>query len=100
MMELLWELQRAQIVSGNPEIMEQKLAVLAKTKELYHEVVTRGDCVSLKHLAVNGKDIIGIGATPGKQLGDILEQLLQQVLDKPELNEREILLSLAKQHIV
>ena len=100
MMELLWELQRAQIVSGNPKIMEQKSAVLAKTKELYHEVVTRGDCVSLKQLAVNGKDIIGIGATPGKQLGDILEQLLQQVLDKPELNEREILLSLAKQLII
>lgn len=100
MMELLWELQRAQIVSGNPETMEQKSEVLAKTRELYREVVTRGDCVSLKQLAVNGKDIIGIGATPGRQLGDILDQLLQQVLDKPELNEREILLSLAKQHIV
>lgn len=100
MMELLWELQRAQIVSGNPEIMEHKSAVLAKTRELYREVVARGDCVSLKQLAVNGKDIIGIGATPGRQLGDILDQLLQQVLDKPELNEREILLSLAKQHIV
>ena len=100
MMELLWELQRAQIVSGNPEIMEHKSAVLAKTRVLYREVVARGDCVSLKQLAVNGKDIIGIGATPGRQLGDILDQLLQQVLDKPELNEREILLSLAKQHIV
>lgn len=100
MMELLWELQRAQIVSGNPEIMEHKSAVLAKTREIYREVVARGDCVSLKQLAVNGKDIIGIGATPGRQLGDILDQLLQQVLDKPELNEREILLSLAKQHIV
>ncbi len=100
MMELLWELQRAQIVSGNPAVKEQKLAVLAETRELHREVAERGDCVSLKQLAVNGKDIIGIGATPGKQLGEILEQLLQQVLDKPELNEREILLSLAKQRIV
>jgi len=100
MMELLWELQRAQIVSGNPAAAERKLEVLAETRELHRKVVTRGDCVSLKQLAVNGKDIIGIGATPGKQLGDILEQLLQKVLDKPELNERESLLSLAKQHIV
>ena len=100
MMELLWELQRAQIVSGNPESVEQRLAVLAETRALQQEVVTRGDCVSLKQLAVNGKDIIGQGATPGKQLGEILEQLLQKVLDAPELNEKEILLSLAKQHIV
>ena len=100
MMELLWELQRAQIVSGNPESVEQRLTVLAETRALHQEVVTRGDCVSLKQLAVNGKDIIGQGTTPGKQLGEILEQLLQKVLDAPELNEKEILLSLAKQHIV
>ena len=100
MMELLWELQRAQIVSGNPESVEQRLAVLTETRALHQEVVTRGDCVSLKQLAVNGKDIIEQGATPGKQLGEILEQLLQKVLDAPELNEKEILLSLAKQHIV
>ena len=100
MMERLWELQRAQIMSGKPESIEQRLAVLAETRALHQEVVNRGDCVSLKQLAVNGKDIIGQGATPGKQLGEILEQLLQKVLDAPELNEKEILLSLAKQHIV
>ena len=100
MMALLWELQRAQILSGNPEIMEQRLAILEETKFLHREVTERGDCVSLKQLEVNGKDIIGIGATPGRQLGEILEQLLQQVLDAPELNEKEMLLSLAKQHIV
>ena len=100
MMELLWELHRAEIVSGNPETMEQRLNILAEIKKIYKEVMTRNDCVSLKQLAVNGKDIIGLGAMPGKQLGEILEQLLQKVLDAPELNEKEILLSLAKQYIV
>ena len=100
MMELLFELQRAKIVAGNPEMIESKLAVLAEIKALHKEVVTKGDCVSLKQLAVNGKDIIGIGAAPGKHLGEILEQLLQQVLDNPDLNQKEILLSLAKEHII
>lgn len=100
MMELLWELQRAQIVSGNQESVEQRLAVLAETRALHQEVVTRGDCVSLKQLAVNGKDIIALGAKPGRQLGEILEQLLQKVLDVPELNEKDCLLSLAKQYIL
>lgn len=100
MMELLWELQRAQLVSVNQETMEQRLVILDEIKSLHREVEASGDCVSLKQLAVNGKDIIGLGATPGRQLGEILEQLLQKVLDAPELNEKEILLSLAKQHIV
>ena len=99
MMELLFELQRAKIVSGNPENTEAKMGVLEEIKALYNEVVTNGDCVSLKQLAVNGKDIIGIGAAPGKHLGEILEQLLQKVLDNPALNQKAILLSLAKEHI-
>ena len=100
MMELLWELQRAQIVSGNPEAIQQELAHLGETKALHNEVAARNDCVSLKQLAVNGKDIIALGAKPGRQLGEILEQLLQKVLDAPELNEKDCLLSLAKQYIV
>jgi tRNA nucleotidyltransferase (CCA-adding enzyme) len=80
--------------------MEQRLVILNEIKSLHREVVANGDCVSLKQLAVNGKDLIELGATPGKQLGEILEQLLQKVLDAPELNRKEILLSLAKQHIV
>ena len=99
MMELLFELQRAKIVAGNPDMVEIKLSVLEKIKELHKEVVANSDCVSLKQLAVNGKDIIELGAVPGKQLGELLEQLLQKVLNNPELNQKEILLSLAKEHI-
>ena len=99
MMELLFELQRAQIAAGNPDTAEAKLSVLAEIKKLHKEVVANGDCVSLKQLAVNGKDIIELGVMPGKQLGEMLEQLLQKVLDNPTLNQKEILLSLAKEYI-
>ena len=97
MMELLFELQRAQIVVGNPDTAEARLGVLAEIKALHKEIVTKGDCVSLKQLAVNGKDIIELGVTPGKHLGEILEQLLQEVLDNPSLNQKESLLSLVKE---
>ena len=99
LMEYLWELQRADIMSRNPDFQEHKLQALDETKELYLEVLRRNDCVSLKQLAVNGKDLIEFGATPGKQLGEILEMLLQTVLDAPELNRRESLLQVAKQYM-
>ena len=71
--------------------------ILEEIKMLHKEIITRGDCVSLKQLAVNGKDIIELGVTPGKHLGEILEQLLQKVLDNPSLNQKESLLSLVKE---
>jgi len=99
LMEYLWELQRADILAQHPATLEHKMSALAETKKLHREVVSRKDCVLLKQLAVNGKDLIELGATPGKQLGEILDQLLQEVLDAPQLNQRDELLQRAKQHI-
>ena len=36
-----------------------------------------------------------MGMKPGKELGNVLEQLFQQVLDQPELNQKEKLIELA-----
>jgi len=94
LMELLWELQLADSLAGNPEKLKEKCNTLAETKRLYQEVMERGDCVSLKQLAVNGKDLIAMGITPGKQIGEHLERFLQEVLEHPEKNTKEYLLSL------
>lgn len=56
----------------------------------------KGDCLDLKHLAVTGQDLIDAGIRPGRQLGEILGRLLDQVLEEPGRNTREILLSEAK----
>ena len=50
---------------------------------------------SLKDLAVNGKDLLAIGIPAGKQIGRILNELFQCVLDDPAMNEREQLLAVA-----
>ena len=46
-----------------------------------------GDCLSLKGLAVTGRDLIGIGATPGPGLGALLQDLLGIVLENPVLQQ-------------
>ena len=48
--------------------------------------------VSLKDLAINGKDLIDLGYQEGVELGRMLKSLLEIVIDKPELNRRERLL--------
>ena len=54
----------------------------------------RGDCVSLKTLALTGNDLIALGLKPGPELGKILNSLLKKVLDDPSLNTKEHLTAL------
>lgn len=63
---------------------------------LTEEIRARGDCLDLRHLAVDGQDLIAAGVRPGRELGQILKKLLDQVLECPEKNEREALLAEAK----
>lgn len=66
-------------------------------KELAEEIRRDGDCISLKELAVTGKDLLAAGMKPGKQVGDTLGGLLALVLEHPELNRKEILLEKVKE---
>lgn len=61
-------------------------------QELTSKIRRDGDCLSLKDLAVNGQDLIAAGIKPGKEIGIILEQMLNDVLEHPEENQKEILL--------
>ena len=95
LMELLWELQLADVMAQHPDSLKYKLKALEETRALHRTVLEQGDCVSLKQLAVNGKDLIELGVKPGKELGEILENLLEEVLEHPEKNRRELLLQQA-----
>ena len=66
--------------------------------EANHNIETRGDCTSLKNLAVNGKDLLEAGYERGKTVGDILLYLLEETLKNPEINTKEKLLDLARQY--
>lgn len=72
---------------------EEKMSNLCNIKEIYQEIIAKNQCVSLKTLAVSGKDLIQAGMKPGKELGEKLAEFLELVLDNPELNTKEQLLS-------
>ena len=59
---------------------------------LLREVDTREGALTLKTLAVKGKDLIGLGIAPGKQVGELLNRLLSMVLAGELPNDREALL--------
>ena len=59
---------------------------------LLREVNAREGTLTLKTLAVKGKDLIALGIAPGKQVGALLNDLLNLVLAGELPNEREALL--------
>lgn len=92
---LYLEVQRADMLSQSLYRREEKEARLAAVESLYQRITERGDCVSLKTLAVTGSDLIAAGVKPGKKLGELLARLLDEVLLDPSKNEKAQLLEQA-----
>ena len=61
------------------------------------EVQAEDSCLSLRDLAVNGRDLMQLGIPAGKELVRCLQQLLDAVLDDTLPNERDVLLRTVKE---
>lgn len=91
----LFLIKRADILAQSTYHQQQKLDDLATLQILYKNEMEKKNCVSLKTLAVTGKDLIDAGMLPGKELGDTLNELLTLVIDHPEYNTKEYLIKRA-----
>ena len=93
------ELKQADMLAQSSYQREEKEDNLRQVTALYKEILQKEECVSLKELAVTGKDIIELGVPQGKQLGAVLQILLEEVLENPQHNTRDYLLETVKQMI-
>ena len=88
------EVRMADTLAQSDYMREEKLQNLEEICACYEEILEKSECVSLKTLAVTGKDLIADGMEPGKEIGRVLGILLEHVLDDPSLNQKEILLKM------
>lgn len=98
--EQILELKQADMLAQSTYQREEKEENLRQVRTLYEEILRKEECVSLKELALTGKDLMELGVPQGKQLGMILQQLLEDVLENPEHNTREYLVTLVRQKIM
>lgn len=95
---LLYEVKKADILAQSDYLRKEKEEHLEEVYQIYEKVVEDQQCVSLKMLAVTGKDLIEeIGMEPGRKIGEVLHKLLDAVVEDPNQNSRENLLKLAKE---
>ena len=90
---LLFFVQYADIMAQSDYKREEKLEKLEQVKVIYKQILERRECLSLKDLAVSGSDLIEMGMKPGKEIGETLQKLLEIVLESPECNNKDYLIS-------
>lgn len=88
------EVRTADTLAQSEYLQEEKLQNIRDVKACYEEILRKQECVSLKTLAVTGSDLIADGMKPGKEIGEVLNKLLDYVIEHPEANEKATLLQL------
>lgn len=99
-MEDLYDLRLADMYGMFNEKVDVRygasVTLLLELKERVESELKKKTALSLKSLAVNGRDLMELGVPAGKQLGNILNELLDCVIEDPSMNSREALLKIAE----
>ena len=78
----------ADVKAQSPYKRRAKIENIIAMREIYQETLINEDCVSLRQLAVSGRELMALGMRPGRELGDMLNELLELVIDNPSMNDR------------
>lgn len=89
----------ADVKAQSPYERRKKIENIVEMREIYQEILINDQCVTLRQLAISGKDLMQLGMQAGRQMGDMLNELLELVIDEPEMNEKEKLCSYVKEKL-
>lgn len=89
--------QMADVKAQSSYHRRKKIEDIIAMRELYQETLLEDHCITLKGLAVTGKDLMELGMKPGRELGSALNELLEWVIDEPDCNKKEILCEFIKE---
>lgn len=87
--ERLLDIREADICGQKKEVNPARIEKVEKVRAIYKSIMEKEQCFSMKDLAINGNDLIAIGYKPGKELGNILNTLLQMVIDDEINNNKD-----------
>lgn len=96
MMPMLFLVQISDILAQNPKTFPAKLSKIKEAVSLWQQVEASGAALEIRELAITGRDLMEIGIKQGPELGRILQEVLEYVLEYPEKNRKEALLKFVK----
>ncbi len=94
----LLEIKRCDRLAHAPDFRELP-PDLALIPSVIDEIRAEDACLSLRTLAIDGDDLMALGIPKGKQIGEMLHALLDEVIEERLPNEKNALLQAAKERI-
>jgi tRNA nucleotidyltransferase (CCA-adding enzyme) len=91
LLKCLFMLKYADISGQAIKGRTERLKVINHLFAVRCDILKQQACFSLKDLAVNGNDLIAAGMKPGKEIGAILNQMLELVLNDECANDKDAL---------
>lgn len=91
------KIRYADMMGQSDYMRQEKLRIYENLLKTHKCIVDANECLSIKDLKMNGKQLIDMGIQPGPKMGEILNTLLDRVLDEPELNTEENLRQIVKE---
>jgi tRNA nucleotidyltransferase (CCA-adding enzyme) len=88
----LLKVKQADILAQNPIYYQDRHDNLKQINILLDEILQEQQCFSKKDLAINGNDLIAIGVKQGKEIGRIIDELVEYVIDNPDMNTKDKLI--------
>ena len=92
----LLKVMRADVLAQSPEY-RYRLDQIADAEETAKNLAAQKPCLSLSELQINGRTLMDIGIPQGRQLGAVLAQLLDEVIDGVTKNTQEALTTRARE---
>jgi len=93
----LFALQRADLLGSAPS---HDPSFIDRTQTMAEEILHNNAPLTIKDLAISGRDLIDMGYQPGIEMGKTLQSLLEIVLTDAQENNKDRLLQLAREWLV
>lgn len=92
----LLDVKMADILAHTVGTQKSRLEQYDAVRSIIENVISSEQCFKLKDLAVNGNDLMAEGIPQGRQVGKILNWLLDMVINGEVENKKDELLNLAR----
>ncbi len=86
----------ADTLAQSDYMRKEKIDLIYNVIKTGEKIIAEKNCISIKDLNINGEDLINIGYKQGPEIGIILNEILEKIIDGGLSNTKEELIKFAK----